>query len=189
MRIFFLASISAPYKLKAVFPLIIREIEGYGNEVIYEHVLDKPTNVQKLTSQQLEERAKRLSKEMLSCECVVFEGTHPSTGSGFLLSQATKKNIPTLFLTQEKYSGLYLADRSRLLVIKYYHPEKKNDFNLIIKKFLKFAQKKKLSNRFNLMISDSMNKYIGKCSKNNNTSKADFLRNLVYEKMRNENAK
>lgn len=179
MKLFFLASISSDQKVKDNYRKIVYELEALGNEVLYKHSFDNPHEVGDLSEKELEERARRLSKEMLSCEGLVFEGTISSTGAGFLLSQALQKGIPTLFLIQERYSGLYLADPNRLLMIKQYSPALKKTLNEILKKYLSFATKQILSNRFNLMISDSMYGFISEQSKLLNISRADYIRNLI----------
>ena len=133
-----------------------------------------------------EARAKQLLREMLMSDCVVFEGTKATTGGGYYLSIALQRSIPVLFLTQEEYKGLYLASSNRLLRIKQYSPTEKQALKKTIQDFFIFAEKKRLNNRFNLMISDSMNDFLNKESKANGTSKADFIRDLVYAQMDKE---
>ena len=174
MKLFFLASISANTKLRDDFRLIIRLSEECGNIVQYLHVFEKPTKVQSISPDQLEKRARELVSE-----AVIFEGTHSSTGAGYLLSIALQRSIPTLFLTQKNYSGLYVADPNRLLMIKQYNPTDEKSTKKIISNFLSFSKKKRLKNRFNFMISDSMNDFMNKKSSKLSISKADYLRNLV----------
>ncbi len=184
MKLFFLASIVASDPLKEDFKSIINTFESQGHVVIYKHVFENLMDLEKSTVNALERRAKKLINEMYSCEAVIFEGTHSSTGAGYFLSAALQKSIPVLFAHQEKnYSGLYLADPNRLLIIKQYHIINKIGFEKIAKRFIKFAEKKRLGNRFNLMISDSMNEYLNKKAKETHLSKADFIRNLVYSKI------
>ena len=129
------------------------------------------------------QRRKELLKEMLEFDCVVFEGTKASTGGGYYLSMALQRSLPVLYLAQEEYKGLYLASSNRLLKVKEYHPERQDELEKVIKKFLKFTEKKNLSNRFNLMISDSMDDYLNKISRQFGISKADFIRDLIYKEM------
>lgn len=187
MKVFFLSSIASDQRLKAIYTKIIDKLSNSGNDVLYKHVFESPAKVEKLSPSDLESRAKKLYTQMLQCEGLVFEGTQSSTGAGFLLSQALQKNIPTLFLTQEKYSGLYLADPNRLLLLKRYYPDDLSGLYKIIEKYLRFAQNKRLSNRFNLMINDSMNDFISNKASRMNISKADYIRNLVYKEMQEEN--
>jgi hypothetical protein len=176
MKLFFLASISSDPKVKNNYRKIVDELEILGNEVLSKHSFDEPHELGVISEKELEERAKKLSKEMLKCDGLVFEGTISSTGAGFLLSQALQKGIPTLFLAQVRYSGLYLADPNRLLMIKQYNPESKKTLNEIFNKYLNFANKQILSNRFNFMMSDSMYKFISEQSKQSNISKASQSR-------------
>lgn len=187
MKIFFLSSIASDQKLKDTYLNILNMLRTQDNDVLYKHVFESPEKIEKLTSTEREARAKKLYSQMLQCDGLVFEGTHSSTGAGFLLSQALQKNIPTLFLTQENYSGLYLADPNRLLLIKKYDPMDTEGLSKIVNKYLQFAENKRLSNRFNLMISDSLNEYINDKSNKLNISKADYIRNLVYQEMQEDN--
>lgn len=186
MKIFFLSSIVSEEYLRDVFRKIILKLEKQNCLVLYEHVFENPEKIQNLSSGKLEIRAKKLYKQMLQCDGLVFESTSSSTGAGFLLSQALNKRIPTLFLTQERYSGLYLADPNRLLQIKRYSCNQEYNLSKIIENFLKFAKKKRLLYRFNLMINESMRVFIDTKSKNMNISKADYLRNLVYREMQED---
>jgi len=120
---------------------------------------------------------------MLSSDCIVFEGTHPTTGGGYYLSVALQKNIPVLFLTQEEYKGLYLASYNRLLRITKYSPTNIKKLKKVIKSFVKSVNNHGLKKRFNLMINDSMDTYLNEAARTNGISKADVMRNLVYEKM------
>ncbi len=184
MKLFFLATVAAESDFKNDFKKIISIFEEQNQDVIYQHSFESAIELESLDLNALEIRAKSLVKKMLTSDGVIFEGTLPSTGSGYFLSIALQKKIPVLFLHQKKnYSGLYLADQNRLLVMKKYSPSNKMNLIKIAKNFIQFAQKKRLTNRFNLMISDSMGDFISSSAAESNISKADFIRNLVYSKM------
>jgi len=187
MKIFFLASINSNQKIRNNYSEIVELLEALGNDVTFKYSLEEPSALDSLSDKQLENRAKNISKEMLNCDGLVFEGTISSTGAGFLLSQALQKGMPTLFLIQERYSGLYLADPNRLLMIKEYNPIARKELEDIISKYMRFADKQTLSNRFNLMISDSMHEFISNQSKLLNISRADFIRNLIYNEILKNN--
>ncbi len=183
MKIFFLAHISSDKDIENGYKSIIEVIQQMGHEVVYKHVFDTPEDLARLSESDLESRAKNLSSTMLQCDCLVYEGTISSTGAGFLLSKALANSLPTLFLIQRKYVGLYLADPNRLLTIKQYDRLSMNKLKSILSSFLKFATNKRLTRRFNLMISDSLYDYLDSQSKLNDISMSDLVRNMLYEKM------
>jgi len=187
MNIYFLAHITSDSKIRDTYKKIIDILEKMGHTVHYNHVFENFDDLENLSKASLEERAKKLSQMMLKCDCLVFEGTLSSTGAGFLLSKALTNSIPTLFLIQRKYCGLYLADPNRLLIIKYYDVSNTDKLKQIIDKFIKFADKKRLTKRFNLMISDSLYSFIEEQSKKMNISMSDYIRNLLYDKMDGNN--
>lgn len=183
MKVFFLASIAIDEQLRDSYRVIVKILEEEGQKVSAKHSLALPSEVEGLPSEEGEQRAKILLKEMLQADFVVFEGTKPTTGGGYYLCSALQRSIPVLYLAQEEYKGLYLASSNRLLKIKRYEPSNVEDLRKTIKDFIHFTHKKRLSNRFNLMISDSMDEFLNKVSKDYGTSKADFIRDLIYREM------
>ena len=182
----FLASVNVNESLRDSYAQIIEIFEKNDTKVSSKHSLVTANEIEKLDQESNEIRAKKLLKEMLNSDCVVFEGTTPTAGGGYYLYAALQKGIPVLYLSQEEYKGLYLASASRLLQIKKYEKDDNSRLEKIITDFIKFINKKRLSNRFNLMISESMDEYLNKVSKDYGTSKADFIRDIVYKKMENE---
>lgn len=183
MKVFFLASNAADEKLRTSYKDIIRILESESNEVLSQQPIPPTEEIEKMPQEKSEIRAKQFLKEMLQCDCVVFEGTRSTTGGGYYLCMALQRSLPVLYLTQNEYKGLYLASSNRLLKIKNYHSTQQDNLKDIILDFLKFTSKKKLSNRFNLMISDSMDEFLSRVSQDYGTSKADFIRDLIYTKM------
>ena len=183
MKVFFLASNAADENLRATYKGIVKTLGSEGNEVFFQQPLPRTEEIEKLTQDKSEVMAKQFFKEMLQCDCVVFEGTRSTTGGGYYLCMALRHSLPVLYLSQNEYKGLYLASSNRLLKIKRYDPAQPKELKAIIQEFLKFTDKKKLSNRFNLMISDSMNEFLNRTSEEQGVSKADFIRDLVYKEM------
>lgn len=183
MDIFFLASVAVDKGLRDSYKCIVKILESLENTVSAKHSLTLPSDILKLTQAENEKRAKELLKEMLRSDCVVFEGTKATTGGGYYLSSALQHGIPVLYLSQEEYKGLYLASSNRLLKIKQYNSDDLVGLKKIIVDFLKFTDKKKLDNRFNLMMSDSMDVFLDRMSKDYGISKADFIRDLIYREM------
>lgn len=183
MKIFFLASVSDKEKILENYRMIIRSLESLGHKVNFEHTLVSPDEIISMNLSDNEERAKKLLKEMLKCDCVVLEGTKSSMGVGYYISLALQRSVPVLFLSTKEYKGLYLASSNRLLKIRKYDAKDKSGLIEIIKDFTQFTSKKKLSNRFNLMISDDMEEFLNKISNDYGLSKADFIRDLIYQQM------
>lgn len=183
MKVFFLASNAAGEDLRISYKKIVKIFEAEGNEVLFQQPIPPTEEIEGMPLEKSEVRAKKFFKEMLQCDCVVFEGTRSTTGGGYYLCMALQHSLPVLYLTQNEYRGLYLASSNRLLKIKRYDSTRQNVLEDIIRDFLKFTTKKKLSNRFNLMISDSMNEFLNKVAEEQGISKADFIRDLVYQKM------
>lgn len=191
MKVFFLASVTSNSnkRLLGSYHRIIAILDRYAKCVVSEHVFEEIKDIETKTDVESATRATNLLREMLGCDAVVFEATCSSTGAGYMLSRALSENIPSLFISEKKYKGLYLADPNRLLVIKQYNPKDSRGLELIIKSFIKFAKNKRLSVRFNLMISDSTDKFITDQSKMSHISKAQYIRNLIYQKMINKDKK
>ena len=183
MKVFFLASNAADKNLRASYKKIVQALRSEGNEVFYQQPLPPTEEIEKMPKKKSEMRAKEFLRDMLQCDCVVFDGTRSTTGGGYYLCMALQHSLPVLYLTQNEYRGLYIASSNRLLKIKRYYTTKQDELKNTILDFLKFANKKKLSNRFNLMISDSMDGFLNKVSQDYGTSKADFIRDLIYTKM------
>ena len=181
MKIFFLASISASDDLKKAFNVITDATKELGHEVHDSHVIE--TNEQLLTQSEefLEKRARQLMNTLLSCDALVFEGTTPSTGCGYYISAALQRQIPVLFLTTGKYTGLYLGDPDRLLKFEIYNADNKDQLKNILTKFFAFANKRGLNNRFNMMIDDATEDYLNEISKKMHISKSDYVRNLIIQ--------
>lgn len=186
MKVFFLASIAVDPNLRDAYRSIIRLLDEEGQHVSAKHSLSLPSEVEKMSQENNEHRAKKLLKEMLRSDCVVFEGTMPTTGGGYYLNSALQRSLPVLYLSQEEYKGLYLASSNRLLKLKQYDPSNLIGLRKIIKDFIRFTNKKRLNNRFNLMISDTMDNFLNKVSKDYGISKADFIRDLIYRSMEQE---
>ena len=183
MKIFFLASNASNESLRSAYGKIIKILQSEGHEVFSQQTIPRTEEIERMTQEKNEIMAKKFFKEMLKCNCIVFEGTLSTTGGGYYLYMALQHSMPVLYLSQNEYKGLFLASSNRLLKIKRYYPDKLRELKSIVQGFIKFTDKKKLSNRFNLMISDSMSDYLNKVSEELGVSKADFIRDLVYKKM------
>ncbi len=183
MKIYFLASVAANNKLRLSFKNIVSLLKKEGDVVNVKESLTSTSRIKKNSVAINEARAKKLMRSMISSDCIVFEGTHPTTGGGYYLSLALQKNIPVLFLSQEEYRGLYLASYNRLLKIEKYSPNDKVHLKKIIKDFVKFVKRKGAEKRFNLMINEDIHNFLDKTAKENGVSKADLIRSYIYLEM------
>lgn len=183
MKIYFLASVAADEQLRLAFKDIISLLQKEGQVVNAKESLTSPKVIKSISVKKNEIRAKKLMRTMISSDCIVFEGTHPTTGGGYYLSLALQKNIPVLFLSQEEYRGLCLASYNRLLKIEKYSPDNKVQLEKVIKSFIKFAKRKGEEKRFNLMINEDIRNFLSKTAKVNGISKADLIRSYIYSEM------
>jgi hypothetical protein len=183
MKVFILASVAVNDSLKSSYKMIVKAITMNNLSVIDKHVFQTPESIKELSVSQSEVRAKKLIKQMLTCDFVVFEGTVPSTGAGYFLGLALQRSVPVLYLSQDNYRGLFLASANRLIKFRRYNPKDRTNLGTIIQKFIKFARNKSLNNRFNFMINDSMEEFLNKSAISCGVSKADIIRELIYRKM------
>lgn|GEM_PF-2443594 len=182
MRELLIPSIYLKRKYKKEFEEIINLTSSLGGDVISGHVLEiTPTELEEKDTRELKTRYEALIKTMKMCDAVIFEGTVPSTGCGHFLTIALQNHIPVLFLNQNRYTGLMIRDANRILKVKMYDPKDLKDLEQTIKKFIQFANGKKLRTRFNIMIDDSIENHLNYISKTRNMSKADYVRSLIYK--------
>lgn len=183
MKIYFLASVAANKQLRSAFKDIILLLKKEGQVVNIKETLTTSKEIKEISVKKNEIRAKKIMRSMVSSDCIVFEGTHSTTGGGYYLSLALQKNIPVLFLTQENYRGLYLASYNRLLKIEKYSPKNKSHLRKTIKDFIKFVNRRGNEKRFNLMINEDIHNFLDKTAKLNGVSKADLIRSYIYSEM------
>lgn len=186
MKVFFLASINVNDAVRGFYKTIIKILEEENHKVIAQHSLVLFDDVFNLTEEASSQRAKELMKKMLKCDFVVFVGSKSTTGGGFFVSSALQRSLPVLYLVENDYKGLYLASSNRLLKIKKIDFSSTLELKKTINDFTKFANKKRLDNRFNLMISDTMDEHLNRYSKDYGISKADYIRDLIYRDMESE---
>lgn len=186
MKVFFLSS-NCSNKLWDDYKLIINILKkDFNCNVVDEFTFVNGHETDQLPDKKIAQRARMISKEIIGSDALVYEGTISSTGAGYYLAIALREKVPVLFLAQERYTGLLLSEPNSFLQIEQYTKGEKEELNEIISKFLAFAGKKRMSLRFNLMINDEISNYLKKRAKDKNLSKADLIRDLIYEEMRLE---
>lgn len=184
MNLYFLVAPIALEQSKKLLKVIKQLSSDHEFDITYGHENDLETdNLKSMTKIQLQKYYIDYVKKIKSCDALIFEGTHPSTGSGHIVTVVLQSHIPVLYLNQYKYTGPLLADQNRLLKLETYDPNNVERMKKIILDFIKFAKNKKLTIRFNLMIDESINNFIGYSSKKLEISKADYIRTILQEKM------
>lgn len=189
MKLFFLTAPIALEQSKLLIEVIKNLSKENNFQVVFGHEIGASiSDLNSMNKTQLQKYYIDYVKQIKSCEALILEGTHPSTGGGHIVTIALQSHIPVLYLNQFKYSGPLLADQNRLLKLETYNPEDIAEIKKIILNFIKFLKNKRLTIRFNLMIDESMNNFIDYNSKELEISKADYIRTLIQEKMENINS-
>uniref|UniRef100_A0A7V3J9T9 Ribbon-helix-helix protein CopG domain-containing protein n=1 Tax=candidate division CPR3 bacterium TaxID=2268181 RepID=A0A7V3J9T9_UNCC3 len=184
MKVFFHSSIFGKQFYKEHYKTIVKICEDSGHQVYADHMLKRNyTDTDRFTPKEHQRDFQKLTKQIKESDAVIVEGTYPSIGTGHYMTIALNYLKPVLVLYQKDPHGVLVGDPNRLLVLKKYSIEDRENLKKKIKEFLITARKKTLKNRFNLMLDDEMVEYLDKKSKENRVSKADVVRQLVVEKL------
>ena len=186
MKVFFLSS-NCTNKLWGDYKKITKVSHSLKCQVIDDFVYINGAYTDQLPDKKIQQRARQITKEIINSDALIYEGTVSSSGGGYYLAIALREKIPVLFLAQQRYTGLLLSEPNSLLQIKQYDANNPNEIKKILVKFLAFAGKKRMSIRYNLMINEEINKFLDQNIKKNKMSKADYIRNLIFEKMKQKN--
>jgi len=177
MNIFFVASLMGREEHNANYLDICKTCERLGHTVISDHVFKQ--SLQKLQSFNdlaFEKQYQKLVSQIKESDVLIAEITYSSTTAGVLISVALQNHLPVLLLHQKQYLGLVIGDANRLIQIKTYS---KKNLEKILRTFIRFAQKKRLHIRFNMMLDDRMNYLLTIHSTTQGISKAEYVRNLI----------
>jgi len=186
MKIFFHASIFGKQYYEEQYKTIVGICEVNGHHVFADHLIKRDYTVtDKFTKEEHQKDFQKLTKQIKESDSVIIEGTYPSIGTGHYMTIALNYLKPTLVLYQNNPHGVLVGDPNRLLILRKYSQANKNDLEEKIKKFLVTARKKRLKNRFNLMLDDEMVEYLDSKAKRNGVSKADIVRQLIVERLKN----
>ncbi|MBF0209172.1 MAG: hypothetical protein HQK53_20120 [Oligoflexia bacterium] len=184
MVIFFHSSIFGKEKYKENYEAIVKICKKLGHKVYAEHMLKRDYHdTDKFTREQHQEDFQRLTSQIKESDMVVVEGSYPSTGTGHYMTIALNYSKPVLVLYTKNPHGVLVGDPNRLLFLKKYGLKDAEDLEQKIISFIDLASKRKLKNRFNLMIDDETLNFLTVQSAKLNQSKADFIRNLIRELM------
>lgn len=106
----------------------------------------------------------------------IFETTTPSIGVGHLLSLSLQMDKPiiALYLKNNLPTFLEKINNDRVQVLSY----SLNNITNILKEAINYASNQQDS-RFNMMLPSSMNNFLEEITKQEHTSKATYIRNLI----------
>ena len=184
MVIFFHSSIFGKQYYKENYETIVDICKSLGHKIFADHMLKRSyTDTDKFTREQHQKDFQKLTSQIKESDVVVVEGSYPSTGTGHYMTIALNYSKPVLVLYTKNPHGVLVGDPNRLLFLKKYSLKEKGDLKQKIVSFLELASKRKLKNRFNLMIDDETLAFLTSQSSKLNQSKADFIRNLIRELM------
>jgi len=184
MVIFFHSSIFGKQYYKENYETIVYICKKLGHKVFADHMLKRDYTVtDKFTREQHQDDFQKLTGQIKGSDVVIVEGSYPSIGAGHYMTIALNYSKPVLVLYTKNPHGVLVGDPNRLLFLKKYSLKDINDLKLKIKNFLELASKRKLKNRFNLMIDDETLEFLSSQSSKFNQSKADFIRNLIRNLM------
>lgn len=188
MNVYFNASIAGKKRFPAEFKTIVSVIESLGHKVYSDHVLKRdPEAVNKQTRKQHEADFQKAREEIQKSEVMIVEATYPSIGVGHTTTIALEMHKSVLILHQNDPHGLLIGDPNRLLFLKKYRAGDKQMLKKIIRDFLEKASKRLLNVRFNLMIDETEENYLEWVSKIQKISKADYIRQLIDNDLKNDN--
>lgn len=183
MVIFFRSSIFGKEKFKENYETIVKICRNLGHKVYADHMLKRDyRDTDKFTREQHQEDFQRLTSQIKESDVVIVEGSYPSTGTGHYMTIALNYSKPVLVLYTKNPHGVLVGDPNRLLFLKKYSLNNE-ELKEKIENFLTVASKRKLKNRFNLMIDDETLDYLSSQSTKLNQSKADFIRNLIRDEI------
>lgn len=184
MKIYFHSSLMGKKQYLKEFNVIVGFLKKSNNEVFANHILKRDyKTLSRGNKDEIYKDIQNQKKIIKSCDAVVIESTYPSIGVGYIIAYAIAQYKSILVLYQQNPHAILLSERDRLLTIKKYSitNEKRLFYDLQI--FLENAKKKILKYRFNMMIDQNLNDLLSLETIKLHTSKADYVRQLIFEKL------
>lgn len=184
MKIYFHCSSMGKEQYLKEYKTIVKILQDLNHEVFADHIFKK--NYKKLSQESENEMYKDVqSKKNLikSCDAVVIESTYPSIGVGYIIAYALEQHKSVLVLYQQSPHAMLLSEKNRLLTLKKYSIANKKFLLRDLKLSLEKTQKKILKYRFNMMIDQSLNDLLSQEAGKLRISKADYVRQLIFEKL------
>lgn len=128
-----------------------------------------------------------LRNNILSSDCLIAEITVPSVSLGIQIEYALSNKVPVLCLLRsgkEDKLPLIIRDYKNALLLKDFY----NDENLkeIIENFLSNFPKSRI--KFNMFISQEIDKYLAFLVNKHNKPKSEIIRNIITDLMKNDSS-
>jgi len=169
------------------FRKIATIIQNNGHELVTDHYLNQTIDkIKNETPKESAEYRKNRDKWLRNSDVVLFEGTKQDINLGIEMAEAISLFKPVILFYKEKISAvpfsLKAEDRTKVIIVEY------NDENM--QDQLKFALElasEELDVRFNLMLPSNLLNYLNSQAKNNNVSKAAYIRNLLSKDKKDNN--
>lgn len=126
---------------------------------------------------------RKLKRAISEADAVIIEGSTVSMSLGYIVTEAINLGKPVLFVSDSHLTNhknrFLLSIESKLLHVEAY----KNVHELcpIIERFIEECPN--IKTRFNLVLSNKLDSYIIKCSKDLNISKTEYITNLIEADM------
>lgn len=187
MVVYFNASVLGKKKYLEEFRLIVKTIKKLGHNLFSDQIMDRNYKIlNQMTNSQHEADFQKVRNEIQKSDVMVVESTFPSVGVGYIMSIALQMYKPVLILYQTIPHGLLIGDPNRLLTIKRYSKKNPDQLKKIIETFMKKSRFRLLKRRFNFMIDKVQDDFVEWLSKKLAISKADYVRQLIDEKLRKD---
>jgi hypothetical protein len=127
----------------------------------------------------------RVRKRIKKADLLIADISNPSVTLGTLIEYAINNNIPVLSLVEKKYKhdtpSLIKHYDSRLFTLLEYE---KQNIDTVLKKYFENFRKGKI--KFNAFITPELDSYMNWYSKKFHISKSDFVRELIFQKMKSD---
>lgn len=125
----------------------------------------------------------KLRRAIAEADAIIIEGSTVSMSLGYILTESINLGKPILFLSDEHLthhkSRFLMSINSKLLHVEAYNSVK--ELGGIIEKFI--AECPNIKTRFNLVLSNKLDSYVLRKSKELNTSKTEYIIGLIEDDM------
>lgn len=184
MKIYFHCSLIGKEQYLKEYSAIVEILQNLKHEIFADHIFKKNyKGLSQESENEIYEDVQRKKNLIKSCDAVVIESTYPSIGVGYIIAYALEQHKSVLVLYQQSPHAMLLSERNRLLTLKKYNIANKKSLLRDLKLFLEKTQKKILKYRFNMMIDQSLNDLLSQEAGKLRISKADYVRQLIFEKL------
>jgi len=179
LKIFYTASFYGKSKYQTAYDLVLKKIEEnpgvniFGTEKgNYLELLDKSKS-NKISDKNLM-HYEAVRKGILWADAVIMETSNEDFQLGYEAGMAVQLQKPILCLS-------LIEERSLKIRSPYFQGHKYNKYNLglIIRDFILYLKKEKLSERFNCFLSKEQINYLEVMAQKEGANKSEYLRKLI----------